>query len=559
MADISLFGYKLTRDKPEPKNAQSFIQPQNDDGATAVNAAGFFGTYYDIDASAKSEVDLINRYRDIALYPDCDSAIEDIVNDAVASEDNEAVVKIDLDKVELSANIKKSVEEEFNNVLKLLDFNSKSHDIFKRWYVDGRCVYHKIVDTNKPKQGILELRYIDSRKIKKVRKLDRKKDPNTGVEIITNMEEFFIYNEKGLVAVGPTAPNAMQGIKIATDAIAYCTSGLIDQDKNIVMGHLHKAIKVVNQLRMVEDSLVIYRMTRAPERRIFYIDVGNLPKAKAEQYVKGIMNQYRNKVTYDATTGEIRDEKKTMSMLEDFWMPRREGGKGTEITTLDGGANLGEINDINYFQNKLYQSLNVPVSRMRSDNGMNFGRQAEITRDELKFSKFVSRLRKKFGELFDDLLKTQLILKGIMREEDWDKIKEDIYYDYTQDTYMAEAKQAEIQRNRIDLLNAINPYVGTYFSREFVYTDILHLTEEDREKMQKEIENDQQLQQQLQMQQQGAQQPGSTQAAALTNSLGGSVGSGDDIQGPAPYNPSNPQVEHIDRLRLFTKQHGVKS
>lgn len=555
MADISLFGYKLTRDKPEPKNAQSFVLPENDDGATAVNAAGFFGTYYDIDASAKSEIDLINRYRDIALYPDCDSAIEDIVNDAVASEDNEAVVKLDLDKVELSANIKKSVEEEFSNILKLLDFNSKSHDIFKRWYVDGRCVYHKIVDTSKPKQGIKELRYIDPRKIKKVRKLERKKDPNTGVEIITNVEDFFLYNEKGLVAVGPTAPNSMQGIKISADAIAYCTSGLIDQDKNVVQGHLHKAIKVVNQLRMVEDSLVIYRMTRAPERRIFYIDVGNLPKAKAEQYVKGIMNQYRNKVTYDATTGEIRDEKKTMSMLEDFWMPRREGGKGTEITTLDGGQNLGEINDINYFQNKLYQSLNVPISRMRSDAGMNFGRQAEITRDELKFSKFVSRLRKKFGELFDDLLKTQLILKGIMREEDWDKIKEDIYYNYTQDTYMAEAKQAEIQRNRIDLLNAVNPYVGTYFSREFVYSDILHLSEDEREKMQKEMQNDAELQQQLQMQQQG---PGSTQAAALTNSLGGSVGGGDDIQGPTPYNPSSPQVEHIDRLRIFSKQHGVK-
>lgn len=559
MADISLFGYKLTRDRPEPTNAQSFVQPQNDDGATAVNAAGFFGTYYDIDASAKNEVDLINRYRDIALYPDCDSAIEDIVNDAVAAEDDEAIVKIDLEKVELSANIKKSVEEEFNNVLKLLDFNSKSHDIFKRWYVDGRTVYHKIVDTGKPKQGIVELRYIDPRKIKKVRKLERKKDPSTGVEFITNIEEFFIYNEKGLVAVGPTAPNAMQGVKIATDSIAYCTSGLIDMDKNIVLGHLHKAIKVVNQLRMVEDSLVIYRMTRAPERRVFYIDVGNLPKAKAEQYVKGIMNQYRNKVTYDATTGEVRDEKKTMSMLEDFWMPRREGGKGTEITTLDGGANLGEIQDINYFQNKLYQSLNVPVSRMRSDTGMNFGRQAEITRDELKFSKFVSRLRKKFGELFDDLLRTQLILKGIMREEDWDKIKEDIYYNYTQDAYMAEAKQAEIQRNRIDLLNAVNPYVGTYFSREFIYTDILHLSEEDREKMQKEIEADQQLQQQLQMQQQAAQGPGSTQAAALTNSLGGTVGGGEDIQGPTPYNPSNPQVEHIDRLRIFSKQHGVKS
>lgn len=555
MADISLFGYKLSKDRPEPKNAQSFVQPQNDDGATAVNAAGFFGTYYDIDASAKNEVDLINRYRDISLYPDCDSAIEDIVNDAVAAEDDEAVVKIDLDKVELSANIKKSIEEEFGNILKLLDFNSKSHDIFKRWYVDGRTVYHKIVDTNKPKQGILELRYIDPRKIKKVRKMERKKDPNTGVEFITNIEEFFIYNEKGLVAVGPTAPNAMQGVRISPDAIAYCTSGLIDLDKNIVMGHLQKAIKVVNQLKMVEDSLVIYRMTRAPERRVFYIDVGNLPKAKAEQYVKGIMNQYRNKVTYDATTGEVRDEKKTMSMLEDFWMPRREGGKGTEITTLDGGANLGEINDINYFQNKLYQSLNVPLSRMRPEGGMNFGRQAEITRDELKFSKFIGRLRKKFGELFDDLLKTQVILKGIMREEDWDKIKEDIYYDYTQDTYMAEAKQAEILRNRIDLLNSINPYVGTYFSREYIYKDVLHMTEEEVAAMKKEIDADTELQQQLQMQQAGGVDP--NQAAAVSGSIPGTAAT-DTLQQPAPYNPSNPQVENIDRLRLFTKTHGVK-
>jgi hypothetical protein len=426
-------------------------------------------------------------------------------------------------------------------------------------------VYHKIVDTSKPKQGILELRYIDPRKIKKVRKLERKKDPTTGVEFITNMEEFFIYNEKGLVAVGPTAPNAMQGVKIATDAIAYCTSGLMDLDKNIVMGHLHKAIKVVNQLRMVEDSLVIYRMTRAPERRVFYIDVGNLPKAKAEQYVKGIMNQYRNKVTYDATTGEVRDEKKTMSMLEDFWMPRREGGKGTEITTLDGGANLGEIQDINYFQNKLYQSLNVPLSRMRSDTGMNFGRQAEITRDELKFSKFVSRLRKKFGELFDDLLRTQLILKGIMRAEDWDKIKEDIYYNYTQDAYISEAKQAEIQRNRIDLLNAVNPYVGIYFSREFVFEEILQLTQEERDKMQKEIQNDTELQTILQQQQPWQLQqmemqknagPGSQQAAAFSRNV-----TGDAATQPAEsaaYNPSNPQVENIDRLRIFSKQHGVK-
>ena len=547
MAELSLFGYKLTKDKPEPKKAQSFVMPQNDDGAANINAAGFFGTYYDIDTNAKNEIDLINRYRDIAMYPDCDSAIEDIVNEAVAAEDDEAVVRINLDKVKLSDNIKKSIEDEFDGVLKLLDFNSKAHDIFKRWYVDGRTVYHKIVDTGTPKQGILELRYIDPRKIKKVRKTEKKKDPNTGVEYIIKIEEFFIFNEKGLVAVGPNAPNGMQGVRIATDSVSYCTSGIIDLDKNIVLGHLQKAIKVVNQLRMVEDALVIYRMTRAPERRIFYIDVGNLPKAKAEQYVRGIMNQYRNKVTYDATTGEIRDEKKTMSMLEDFWMPRREGGKGTEITTLDGGQNLGQIEDINYFQNKLYQSLNVPLSRMKPDQGMNFGRQAEITRDELKFTKFIGRLRKKFGELFDDLLKTQLLLKGIMSEADWDKIKEDVFYEFTQDTYMAEAKQAEILRNRVDLLNAITPYVGMYFSREFIYSDVLHMDDDDIKKMQKEIKADTDLQQMM------AAQQDPDAAAQLNQSIPGNAAVPPQA---TPYNPSKPQVEEVDKVRLF-KQHGV--
>ena len=529
MADITLFGYTLTKKKPEPTKAQSFVTPQNDDGATSVNAAGFFGTYLDIDATAKNENDLINRYRDISLYPDCDSAIEDIVNESIGAQDDEAVVKIDLDNTKLSTNVKKMVEEEFQAVLKLLDFNAKAHDIFKRWYIDGRVYYHKIVDVNNPKQGIKELRYIDPRKIKKVRKVHKEKDPKTGVEFIKKIDEFFIYNDKGLIAQLPNTQSLQSGIQIAPDSIAYCTSGLIDLDKNMVQSHLQKAIKVVNQLRMVEDSLVIYRMTRAPERRIFYIDVGNLPTAKAEQYVKNMMNQYRNKVAYDASTGEIRDEKKTMSMLEDFWMPRREGGRGTEITTLDGGQNLGEINDINYFQNKLYQALNVPLSRMKPDQGMNFGRQAEITRDELKFSKFVSRLRKKFGDLFDDLLKTQLLLKGIINEQDWDEIREAIYYNYTQDGYMAEAKEAEILRNRIDLLNQINPYIGTYFSREFVYEKVLHLDDEDIEKMKKEIEADTELQQQ--QPQQEELPPGSLQLGnAQTN-------------GPQPYNPNNPMVE----------------
>jgi hypothetical protein len=542
MADLSLFGYSLTKKKPEEKSTQSFVVPLNDDGATSINASGFFGTYLDIDASAKSENDLINRYRDISLYPDCDSAIEDIVNEAVAAEDDEEVVKINLDKVELSKSIKLAIEQEFKNVLNLLDFNSKSHDIFKRWYVDGKVYYHKIVDLNLPKQGIKELRYIDPRKIKKVRQVQKKKDPLTGVEFIDKMDEFYVFNDKGLVTAGPTSPGATQGLKIAPDSIAMCTSGLLDLDKNLVLGHLHKAIKVVNQLRMVEDSLVIYRMTRAPERRIFYIDVGNLPKAKAEQYVKGIMNQYRNKVTYDAATGEVRDEKKTLSMLEDFWMPRREGGKGTEITTLDGGQNLGEIQDINYFQNKLYQALNVPVSRMKPESGMNFGRQSEISRDELKFSKFISRLRMKFGELFDDLLRTQLLLKGIMSEQDWTNIKEQVFYKFTEDVYLSEAKEAEIMRNRIDLLNQINPYVGVYFSREFVYSDVLHLDLEDIEKMKSEIDNDTDLQQQ----QSAGQQP----------SAGGAQATGAPLMGqqPAPYNPSNPVVETID----FLKKAGVK-
>lgn len=541
MAEVTLFGYRLTKDKPEPKKAQSFVVPQNDDGATSVNASGFFGTYLDIDQTAKNENDLINRYRDISLYPDCDSAIEDIVNEAVAAEDDEAVVKINLEKTKLSAAIKKAIEEEFDEVLRLLDFNAKAHDIFKRWYIDGRVYYHKIVDTAQPRKGIKELRYIDPRKIKKVRKVHKKKDPATGVEFIDKIDEFFVYNEKGLVAQLPNTQSIQSGVQVAQDSIAYVTSGLIDLDKNMVQSHLHKAIKVVNQLRMVEDALVIYRMTRAPERRIFYIDVGNLPPAKAEQYVKNMMNQYRNKVAYDASTGEIRDEKRTLSMLEDFWMPRREGGRGTEITTLQGGENLGQIEDVNYFQNKLYQSLNVPLSRMKPDQGMNFGRQAEITRDELKFSKFISRLRKKFGDLFDDLLKTNLLLKGIMSEQDWNELKEDIYYDFTQDGYVAEAKQAEIWRNRIDLLNQINPYVGTYFSREFIYSDVLHMDDEDVEKMKDEISADTDLQQLMQAQQQPE--------GELPQ---GPAGTGNpQMNGPQPYNPNNPVVEGKINIKLL--------
>lgn len=518
MADLTLFGYTIRKKKDEaPK--QSFIAPIDDDGATTINATGFSATYLDIDVIAKSENDLITRYRDAASYPICDSAIEDIVNEAIAAEDDEPIVKISLDKVtELSDGIKRKIEDEFNTVLKLLDFNTKSHDIFKRWYVDGRIYYHKIIDVTKAKsQGIQELRYIDPRKIKKVKTIKKTKDPKTGVDIIEKIDDFFIYNEKGIVSTIPSTAANNQGIKISPDAIAFCTSGLLDMDKNLVLGHMQKAIKVVNQLRMVEDALVIYRMTRAPERRIFYIDVGTLPKAKAEQYVKGIMNQYRNKVTYNATTGEIKDEKKTMSMLEDFWMPRREGGKGTEITTLDGGQNLGEIQDVTYFQNSLFQSLNVPVSRLQPEQGLSFGRQAEITRDELKYSKFISRVRRKFSELFNDLLRTQLVLKGIISPDDWDYIKYNIYYEYTQDAYIAEAKNAEIMRNRLDLLNQVTPYIGIYFSKAWVNRDILHRSEEDIEQIEKEMEED--LANQEPLTNQDGTGPGSVQAAALTNAI----------------------------------------
>ena len=551
MADLTLFGYTIQKKKAEaPK--QSFVPPSNDDGATTVNASGFFGTYMDIVATAKNENDLISRYRDVAAYPDCDSAIEDIVNEAIAAEDDEVVVKLDLEKVKLSKSIKLQIEEEFDNVLKLLDFNSKGHDIFKRWYVDGRVYYHKVVNTSNPKQGIQELRSIDPRKIKKLRKVTKTKDQKTGVEFITNIEEFFIYNEKGLIATVPSTASAAQGLKISTDAIALCTSGILDLDKNLILGYLQKAIKVVNQLKMTEDSLVIYRMTRAPERRIFYIDVGNLPKAKAEQYVKGIMNQYRNKVTYDATTGEVRDEKKTLSMLEDFWMPRREGGKGTEITTLEGGQNLGQIDDINYFQNKLYHALNVPVSRMKSESGMNFGRQAEISRDELKFSKFISRIRRKFTELFDDLLKTQLVLKGIMSADDWNQIKEDIFYEFTQDSYLAEVKESEILRNRVDLLTQIQPFVGTYFSREFVYDKILHMDETEIEEMKTDINNDTELQQMLAAQQQ-QDQPQQQQAQAQGQQQQ------QQNQQPAPYDPNNPMIEtHFPAINNIMELRKIK-
>jgi hypothetical protein len=420
------------------------------------------------------------------LHPECDLAIEDIVSEAIVSNETQQSVQLDLSHINYNDSIKRAIRESFDEILDLLRFDTKGHDIFRRWYVDGRVFYHKIIDKDSPRKGITELRYIDPRKIKKVREVRKNRvDGMPGSFAMTNKyQEFYLFNEKG---IHPTATSNAGGLQIATDAIAYCPSGLIDTSKNIVLSYLHKAIKPVNQLRMIEDAVVIYRIARAPERRIFYIDVGNLPKIKAEQYLRDVMARYRNKLVYDASTGEIRDDRNYMSMLEDFWLPRREGGRGTEITTLPGGQNLGEIADIEYFQRKLYRSLNVPISRLESGSGFNLGRAAEISRDEVKFTKFVGRLRKKFTMLFHDLLKTQLILKGVIAPEDWDQMKEKIYFNFLQDGYFAELKNSEMMRERVGLARDLEQYVGKYFSHKYIRTKILKQNEKEVDDINNEI------------------------------------------------------------------------
>ena len=479
-----LFGFKITRAKDE---GESFTLPTSDDGTIEVAGGGFFSSVLDTDGRDKTENDLIRRYRDIAIQPECDSAIEDIVSEGIASNEYDAPVALRLDRLEYSTKVKKRIHEEFDRVLQLLDFNVKGHDIFRRWYVDGRIYYHKVIDKKDPRKGITELRYIDPRKIKKVREVIKDRpDPVTGIDKKKQTLEYYLYNEK----VTDNSATPQTALKITKDSVAFCPSGLVDQTKGSVLSYLHKAIKPVNQLRMIEDALVIYRISRAPERRIFYIDVGNLPKIKAEQYLKDVMSRYRNKLVYDASTGEIRDDRNHMSMLEDFWLPRREGGRGTEITTLPGGSNLGEIDDIVYFQRKLYRSLNVPISRMEAEQSFSLGRSTEITRDELKFSKFVQRLRKKFAALFHDILRTQLVLTGVIAEEEWDSIKEHIQYDFLQDGHFAELRDTEILRERVEMLGQVEPYVGNFFSKAWVRKHILHQTQDEIDEIEKEIEDE---------------------------------------------------------------------
>ena len=504
-----LFGFKIEKDEDDSKTVLSPVPKTNEDSSDYYVSSGFYGQYVDIDGVFKSEFELIKRYREMALHPEVDSAIEDIINEAIVSDQNDSPVEIDLENLPASAKLKELIREEFKKIKEVMDFDKKCHEIMRNWYIDGRVYYHKVIDIKSPEEGIKEVRYIDPLKIKLVRRL--KSDPtlrgaikqvnaNNPADIENpEIEEYYQYDpsatqsKNALGAIGQTPfATKQRPVKIAPDAITFCHSGLVDRNKQTILSYLHKSIKALNQLRMIEDSLVIYRLSRAPERRIFYIDVGNLPKIKAEQYLKEVMNRYRNKLVYDASTGEIRDDRKHMSMLEDFWLPRREGGRGTEITTLPGGQNLGELSDIEYFQKKLYRSLGVPESRIAgSGEGFNLGRSSEILRDEIKFTKFVGRMRKRFASLFNDMLKTQLILKNIVTPEDWDTLSDHIQYDFVYDNHFAELKETELLNERLGVVAAVDPYVGKYFSLDYVRRKIL------KQKDEEVIEIDKQMKQEI--------------------------------------------------------------
>ena len=490
-----LFGFSIEDSEKNPPGVISPVPPNKNDGNESYISSGFFGSYVDIEGVYRNENELIRRYRSMALYPECDSAIEDIVNEAIVADSNDSPVSIELSNLNASDGIKKKLREEFKYILELLDFDKKAHEIFRNWYIDGRLYYNKVIDQKNPQDGIQELRYIDSAKMKYVRQvkktrndgLARAERDNPATYDFPELEEYFIYTPGGSNQYGSSPA---KGIKLTKDSVTYCTSGLVDRNKGSTLSWLHKSIKPLNQLMMIEDSLVIYRLSRAPERRIFYIDVGNLPKQKAEAYLRDVMQRYRNKLVYDANTGEVRDDKKFMSMMEDFWLPRREGGRGTEITTLPGGQNLGEITDINYFQKKLYRALNVPETRLQGDSGFSMGRSSEILRDEVKFSKFVGRMRKRFSEMFSDMLKTQLILKNIITPEDWEYMSDHIQYDFLYDNHFAELKDAELLRERLTLAEQTQQYVGKYYSNDYVRRNVLRQSDEEIIEQDKLIEKE---------------------------------------------------------------------
>ena len=498
-----LFGFSIDDSDGKPDSVVSPVPQSNEDGVDYYIQSGFYGQYVDIEGVFRTEYDLIRRYREMALHPECDGAIEDVVNEAIVSDLYDSPVEIELSNVNASDKVKDTIRKEFRGIKEMMDFDKKSHEIFRNWYVDGRLYYMKVIDTKKPEDGIQEIRYIDPMKMKFIRQ-EKKKSKNLGGVDLQNVfkgtekdmypeiEEYYVYTPKPNYPVGSLGgtSNTKTSIKIAKDSITYVTSGLFDRNKGTCLSYLHKAIRALNQLRMIEDSLVIYRLSRAPERRIFYIDVGNLPKVKAEQYLRDVMMRYRNKLVYDAKTGEVRDDRKFMSMMEDFWLPRREGGRGTEITTLPGGQNLGELSDIEYFQKKLYRSLSVPESRIASDGGFNLGRSSEILRDELKFAKFVGRLRKRFANMFNDMLRTQLILKNVITPEDWKTLSDHIQYDFVYDNQFAELKESELTNERLGTLATIEPYIGKFYSNEYVRKKILRQSDQEIEEMDKQIEKE---------------------------------------------------------------------
>lgn len=476
------FGFSIKRKTEE--EPISFVADTESDGAGVITTGGHFGAYIDLDGdNAKNEAELIVKYRDIASQPECDAAISDIVNEAIVGDHDSSPVNLVLDQLDASDNIKDVVREEFDQILSLMNFSNYGHDIFRKWYIDGRLPYHIIIDNKNPKKGIQELRYIDPIKLRKVKEVEEETDQKTGAKLVKGSNEYFVFQNQ---IIGEST----SGLKIHKDSIAYATSGMLDPSRRRILSHMQKAIKPVNQLRMMEDSLVIYRISRAPERRIFYIDVGNLPKGKAEEYLRGIMSQYRNKLVYDANTGDIKDDRKHMSMLEDFFLPRREGGRGTEISTLPGGENLGQIDDILYFQKKLYRALNVPLNRLEQESQFSLGRSTEISRDEVKFKKFIDRLRKRFSDIFLQLLKTQLLLKGIITRQDWDDWKEDIAFDYIEDNYFSELKYNEILRERFEMLAQLDEYIGKYVSNEWVRKNILRQSDEEIEEMKRQMEEE---------------------------------------------------------------------
>jgi len=493
---IKLFGFTLgNKDivQVQAPEQASFALPTEamDDGAVTITSNPYYGTYVDLEGAVRNELELITRYREMANHPELEQAIDDIVNEAITHDVSGRTVDIVLDKLKQPDTVKRKIAEEFENVLKLLNFGNLADDLFKRWYIDGRIYYHVVVDEKKPKEGIQELRYIDPRKIRKVRELIKDADPKTGAQIIKSIAEYYVYSDKGTTTQTYGA-KVNSGLRISTDSVINVNSGLMDAKNTFVISYIHKAIKPLNQLRMVEDAVVIYRLSRAPERRVFYIDVGNLPKGKAEQYLRDVMVKYKNKVVYDSSTGEVRDDRKHMSMLEDFWLPRREGGKGTEITTLPAGQNLGELEDVKYFRQKLLQSLNVPMSRLEPQQGgmIGMGRVSEVTRDEVKFTKFITRLRNKFSQIFDYALGTQLALKGICTKEEWEQFKGDVYYDYKKDNNFTELRDAELLRERLSLLTTVDPYLGRYYSAKWVKKHVLQMTEEEIEDMKKEMDEE---------------------------------------------------------------------